>query len=116
MVFLHPNFFFPNQQLSKHLSLAFQTPQVSVKKSRQMWINGMESPAFSMDSPMDSTAGCCLGVVATGASLAVLSRLGDDQVPWAPLRFRGGFLHGVSLASVISHHGQKYHLKLKLYV
>ena len=86
MLFLHPNFFFPNQQLSKHLSLVFQTPQVSVKKSRQMWI---KIPWNRQHFPMGFShkfhqAGCCLGVVATGASLAVLSRLGDDQVPWGP--------------------------------
>lgn len=37
---------------------------------------------MAMDAPTATdtrAAGCCLGVVATGASLAVLSRLGDDQ-------------------------------------
>ena len=84
--FLTSQLFFPNQQLSKHLSLVFQTPQVSVKKSRQMWI---KIPWNRQHFPMGFShnfhqAGCCLGVVATGASLAVLSRLGDDQVPWGP--------------------------------
>ncbi len=32
--------------------------------------------------------GCCLGVVATGASLAVLSRLGDDQAGNDPRKIR----------------------------